>query len=258
MYFSTLPDTLFVNGRDLQAQPGIIVEHFDGLHSPGTRRGGNDTVPNRRGQLGAPLPLDAYQFAVPITIVPEYDGVENLPLVTPANRRTAMVRNLWRLARNLADGEGLVSLRRRLSNAAGYVETAANGQFVDGLAVETLNVETGRTELNFVNLDGCWYDVEPSTSLINGGVVAVTGHVPTRRMTIDLPGAGVLRNTTLGVSLAVTTACTLDVEAYTATAGIATLKATGDAAWFALRPDNNTVTWSGSGTPAIHWRGAYL
>lgn len=259
MHYSTLPDALYVNGHDLMAQPGIVVEHLDGLHSPGTRRGSNDVVPQRRGQIGAPLPLDAYQFAVPIYVLPQYEGVEALPVDTLAQRRTAMIRNLWRLARICQGAEGLVALRRRTSNAGGYVETVANGQFVDGLAIETLNVETGRTELNFVNLDGCWYDAEPSTSnIVPGAPVAVTGHVPTRRMTITLPGPGTLTNTTLGVSLSVTVPCVLDVEKYTASAGIASLTTSGDLAWFALRPDENDVTWSGAGTPVIRWRGAYL
>lgn len=258
MYYSPLPDTLFVNGHDLMLQPGIVVEHLDGLHAPGTRRGGNDTVPQRRGQLGAPLPLDAYQFAIPVVILPQYDGVENLPVATLPQRRTAMVRNLWRLARLCQGSEGLVTLRRRLSNAAGHVDTVANGQFVDGLAATTLNAETGRTELNFVNLDGCWYDADESIANVNGDVIAVTGHVPTRRMRITLPGPGTLTNETLGVSVSVTVACTLDVEAFTATAGIGSLTSAGDPMWFVLRPDNNTVTWSGAGTPVIRWRGAYL
>lgn len=252
-YFSPLTDTLLVNGIDIQSFPWLIVEGLAGLHSPGTRRGSNDTIAQRRGQIGARLELDAYAFTVPITVLPiDASGATSRDLV---QRRALMLDNVHQLARLLNADDGLVTLTRRFSTATGHVDQSANGQLVDGLAFELLNADTGRTELQFVNLDGCWY-AAPTT--IAPGVIDVTGDVVTREIVLSLPGPGTLANNTTETLLSVTVPCVLDVEHFTATSGISTLQAIGDRSWFTLAPGSNTITWDGDGAPTITYRAAYL
>lgn len=256
MRFTTLTDTLLINGVDLQSLTGIVVRDLAGLHAPGTRRGSNDTVPGRRGQLGARLDLDAYAFALPIAVLPvDADGNA---LSTTQERRAAMLSHLQSIVRLTSADEGLVSLTRRFSTPTGNVEHTARGQLVEGLAAELLNFETGQTELQLINLDGCWHgppieaDVSASTSL------DVDTDVATRSLVIDLPSAGTLVNYTAGIAVQVQTACVLDVESFSASSGIATLSATGDRYWFALRPGMNALAWDGDTGATITYRAAYL
>jgi hypothetical protein len=253
-YYGPLPDTLFIGGVDIQALPGIVVEDLAGLISPGTRRGENDIIPGRTGQVGVPKPLDAFTMRIPIAVLPF-----NATRLQPANavrRRGMTLENLRRVTTLVAPG--LVTLTRRLSStdADGQVDHTCAADYQTGITVDMLNFETGRTELEFVNLDGCWYDTILRSA--GPGTVVVMGDVYTRRMTLDLPGAGTLTNVTLGVSVTVTRSCTLDVEAFTATAGIASLSHAGDDYWFALAPGANVVTWTGGGDPTIAYRAAYL
>lgn len=250
-YYSTLTDTLFVGSLDLHMIPGVIVERLDQLHAPGTRRGLNDTVPGRRGQLGVRKPLDAYAFAIPITIYPTGENG------TIAQRRAMTLNTLRATMAALMGTGGLVTLTRRLTTATGDLMTVAAGEFVDGLAIEWLNAEAGRTELNFVNLEGCWYATYDD--VLTPGNVIVAGDVETHRITLTLPGPGTLTNTTAGASVTVTTGAVLDVENFDASAGLATLTTTGsDPYWFTLLPGSNAITWTGTGSPSIGYRAAYL
>ncbi len=137
--------TLLVDGTDLKALTGITVNSIE-LYAPGTRRGANDTVPGRRGQLGAPKVWDAYAFSAMIT-VSGGSGAE-------------MSANLRAAATALAGDGGLVTLTRRLPTATDpfYVDHSAAGEYVGMTAFALLNPVTGRTELQFLNLDGAWYD----------------------------------------------------------------------------------------------------
>jgi hypothetical protein len=252
-YFSPLTDTLLVNSVDVQSFPWLVVESLAGLHSPATRRGSNDVVPQRRGQLGAALDVDAYAFTIPITVLPiDATGDVSADLVT---RRSTALANMHQLARLLNADDGLVTLTRRFTAGTSYVEQTANGQLVDGLAFELLNADTGRTELQFVNLDGCWY-AQPVT--LGLGIVDVAGDLPTREIVLDLPGPGVLTNNTTQTTLVVETASVLDVARFTASAGISTLQAIGDRNWFVLAAGSNAITWDGDDAPTITYRAAYL
>jgi len=77
-------------------------------------------------------------------------------------------------------------------------------------------------------------------------------------MTITLPGAGTLTNSTLGVSVTTTVAATLTVEPFTASAGLDTMSWSGDDYWFVLAPGSNTITWSGAAGASIVYTAAYL
>jgi hypothetical protein len=164
-YYTTLPDTLLVGSTDIQSLAGIVVEDFSGLFAPGTRRGQNDVIPGRQGQLGAPKVYDAYAFSIPITVLPyASDGTMASTLQA---RRAQTIANLRAASAALAGTNGLVALTRRLSSgASSYVSHTCSGEFVEGLGLTLLNTETGQTELQFVNLDGAWWDAATSTWLV--------------------------------------------------------------------------------------------
>lgn len=142
-YYGPLPDTLLVDGTDLQSIAGIIVTNLDGLLAPGTRKGENVPISGRRGVIGVPKVYDAYEFGVGIRV--------------EGDDRAAMLATLATLSAVLDGDGGLVTLTRRLVSGSSYVEQTAAGEFVDGLQVALLNGWTGDTELQFVNLDGCWF-----------------------------------------------------------------------------------------------------
>lgn len=152
-YYTDLPDTLIVDGADLQALTGITINDLD-LLAPGTRRGSDDIIPGRDGQLGAPLPLDAYSFSVPITV----DGGTDPGLHA---RRATMLATLRAAIADIGGMTtgGLVTLTRRLAKVGGgYDEHTAPGRFVAANTFSLIRWDTGRTELEFVNLAGAWSD----------------------------------------------------------------------------------------------------
>lgn len=152
-YYTTLTTTLLFNGVDLQALDGIVIGDLSGLFAPGTRRGDHDTVPGRQGQLGAELPYDAFAFSVPITVL----GSSHFEFLT----------RLKAVGDALYGTNGLGTLTRRLDDGAGgYVTHTAAGQFASFNTFSLLNSDTGQTELNFVNLDGAWWDATASAWVV--------------------------------------------------------------------------------------------
>lgn len=143
--------TLLVNGTDLRTLTGIRVLHMD-LYSPGVRRGQLDTVPGRMGQLGAALPLDAYNFTVGVII----DGAD-------VETWTANLANLASVLGTITDPR--VTLERRLPvSGGGYKAMTANGLFAGGINPTMFpGLVSGQTELQFANLDGAWWDSATST-----------------------------------------------------------------------------------------------
>jgi len=144
------PNTLLVDGTDIRGLTGVKVVGAMDLFAPGTRRGSHDVIPGRAGQVGAELPYDAYSFSIPVRIF--------------GATREAMIANLRAVGTLLAGTNGLVSLERRLAKVGGgYDAHTAAGQFVTGLGLSLLNPATGRTELQFINLDGAWFDASAPT-----------------------------------------------------------------------------------------------
>src|SRR5438876_10421661 len=114
-YSGPLPDTLLVGSTDIQSLAGILVEDMSGLFAPGRRRGQNDTIPGRQGQLGAPKVYDAYAFSIPVTVLP--DDSSGVAPATEQGRRAQVIANLRAANAILAGTNGLVTLTRRLSNS---------------------------------------------------------------------------------------------------------------------------------------------
>lgn len=151
-YFSALPDTLLVDGTDIQALTGVIVTRLE-LHAPGDRRGENVHTSGRRGAIGVPKVYAEYEFSVGIVV----EGTSRADMLANLNAAGAIL-----------DGDGgLVTLTRRLSSGGSYIDHTAAGQFNSGLAIAILNESTGQTELSFTNLDGCWFaSGAPTTPIV--------------------------------------------------------------------------------------------
>jgi hypothetical protein len=150
---STYPDTLLVDGVTLEAC-GFLVTDLSGLFAPGTRRGDDDVIPGRRGAVGAELPYDAYQFSIPVALLSAEPA-----LLPRAHRRAVWVDKLRTACAVFAGNNGLVTLTRRLSTeTAGPVDHTCAGRFITGTTFEMLNAFNGTTELQFINLDGAWFD----------------------------------------------------------------------------------------------------
>lgn len=139
-------DTLLVNGHDLRAMDGIRIVGYMELFAPGDRRGDDSIVPGARGELGSQLPLAKYIFHVPIQVMGNTRGERN--------------DNLRVLGSIVSGTGGLVTLTRRIAtgSGSGYVEHTAPGRFITGLTPTLLNHVTGRTELQFYNLKGAWFN----------------------------------------------------------------------------------------------------
>lgn len=155
-------DSLSINGTPIEGF-GVMVTDYSGLFAPGTRRGDDDVIPGRRGQVGAELPYDAYVFSIPVTFANERD-----PVWTPHDFRIVSLQALASMGAYLAGNNGLVTLTRTLSAQvgvggeyeAGIVEHTAAGRYIGGTAVTFLNPYNWTTELQFINLDGAWFDGE--------------------------------------------------------------------------------------------------
>lgn len=253
-------DTLFVDDRDIRAVPGLVVNSIE-YFSASEKRGRNETIPGRRGQVGVAKPLDAYSFSAHVTILPvKADGSQPATMEARRGQLISNLRDITRRVQGFKSG-GQVVLKRRLTVGDGvYEDTTAAGEFVHSTAVTYMNFITGRTELEFINLDGCWYG---TTDIPLGiGDVTVDGEYATRKMTITLPGSGTLNNKTANTSLTVTTACVIDVESYKTSAGLQTLSSKGDVSWFVLVPGLNHITWKPAtgvtGAPTILYRPAHF
>ncbi len=143
-------NTLLIDGHDVRTLPGVVVAGPLDLFAPGDRRGNDDVIPNRQGELGAALPLAKFIVRIPIRVNGD----------TP-DEFVANVLGLGPLIGGLAAG-GLVTLTRHIVTASGFVEHTAKGRFITGLALGMGNPWTGTTELQYYNLDAAWWD--PTTS----------------------------------------------------------------------------------------------
>lgn len=165
-YNTDLPDTLIVDGTDLQTLAGVWLDDLGFLLAPATPRGEQDTIPGEDGRggtdsdpRGVGLPVDAYQFTVPITVQCQ-DGAGATSTVL-AEARGQFIANVRALAAAIQGSRGLVTLTRRLTNAdgSGYDEETADGQFLGGLTPTSTDTPLRATfDLQFMNLSGRWYD----------------------------------------------------------------------------------------------------
>lgn len=205
-------------------------------------RGDDQVIPGRRGRVPTPSTIDAGKIGIAMVL-----RGANADGTVPADQEAAFLDN-WRALKRLLYRPTGMQLRRRLRYPEGVASHVATAKLLpSSFTPGTLATLYGKVILDLSVLSGTFYD-EASTT-IAPGTVTITGDAPTRRMTITLPRAGTLTNGTLGVSVTVTVAATLDVEAATATAGLDTMSWSGDNSFFLLAPGSNTITWSGDNAP---------
>lgn len=221
------------------------IASWDGLLMAAPFRGADLVVPSRRGQTFTAKEYDAYTFSV--------------PLVLNGATQAATQDNLDAL-RSLCDtSHAAKTLTRTKPTAAGDLSTTCSATLSLSEPAMVNGLLTGRVVLTVTNLDGCWYGAAAAPTI--PATLTVAGTARTNKMTLVLPGAGTLTNSTLGVSLALTGSGsrTLDVRAKTTTGTLAQITASGDAFgnWFTLAPGSNVITWSGAGTPTISYQPAF-
>lgn len=218
------------------------IASWDGILGGAPRRGGNIVKPSVTGQTYAAKPRDAYTFSVPMVLL----GSSQADFQDKLSSLRALTESVTAIAagRTVPTGAGDVSTQ--CTAEASVTEIG----MVNGL----LN---GRVVLEVTNLDGVWY--APIVSPTIPATITVAGNARTNKITLVLPGAGTLTNTTLGVAVAVTAGQTLAVLPRTTNGSLATVSASGDpfGNWFALAPGSNAVTWSAGGTPTIAYQAAY-
>lgn len=143
-------DTLWIDGNELRALSGlIVVGAIKGLRAPGERRGDDDVIPGRDGELGSQKPLAAYTIEIPVRIIGASRG-----------ERDDHMHNLGQLITGIDSG-GLVQLkRRRATNGASgdFFEGTAKGRYLTGLSDDVVNPTTGATSLQYRQLSGGWFD----------------------------------------------------------------------------------------------------
>lgn len=153
-----LPDSFWIGTTDLASITGVIVEDLSGIRAPGRRRTGSILVPYADGETAIDAPkFEAYDFEVGIALLSdESDGdspasahLRRAQLNANLAALTAVITGAW------PNGHG-AGKRRLAKSPSGYDEHTATLLYRDGLAIEELNYETGRTRLGFRNLTGYW------------------------------------------------------------------------------------------------------
>ena len=241
-------DTILVDGVDLDATYGITA--WASVVGYGEMP---DTALRLPGKVGA---VSQFQTIGARTV---QVGLENVGTGADyASKLASFNDNMRALKKLMVTGRGkpTVTLSRRQSFSTGNEQHDGTAQYLRGLEPSLAFFNYGTVLVDFLLTSGVFYATADAT--INPGTVTVNGETATTRMSITLPGAGTLTNSTAGVSVTVTAAATLNVLNFTATAGLSTLTHSGDDYWFVLLPGSNTITWSGTGTPSIAYRAAYL
>lgn len=168
------------------------------------------------------------------------------------------------------------TLRRETVNTNGLalvVESAA--RYLGGLESAQFDApNVARVAADFVLLDGYFHGTATTTGTVTAtSSVVVDGDVPTSRVTVTFTGgtaAQRLINTSTGSwvqygTAAGGTAVALDVQAFTATSGSASVvgnvtfnAADGSRPWLTLLAGTNNLQLTGGGTAVITWIGEYL
>lgn len=236
-------DTVLVDGTDLQTAARII-QVWGGVHAIPGQRGSGFVIPGRDGIVDdIDRPFEA--------------GVLSLGMLVRGTSDVTGFNDALRTLKNLVKVGRKVTLTRRLSFTAGNEDHTAEARCLP-FAPEMLTPADGKMVLNFQILSGLWYGAALAPTI--PATITVPGDAVTRRITLVLPGAGTLTNTTTGVSVTVTAGATLTVEAKTTTGLLSAITSAGDPRgfWFTLAPGSNTITWSAAGTPTISYQPAYL
>ncbi len=218
------------------------VASWDGIYGPAPFRGQDTVVPGKRGQTFNAKDYDAYTFPVPLILL--------------GSSQADFQDKLRTLQALLESSTVPVTASRVVGSSGGDITQTCSAQARVGEVGMVNGLLTGRVNVEVSNLDGCWYG--PAATPTIPATITVAGTGKTNRMTLVLPGAGTLTNTTLGVSVVVAGAGTLTVQTKVSTT-TALPVAAGDPLgnWFTLAPGSNVITWSAGGTPTISYQAAY-
>lgn len=215
-------------------------------------RGDDDLIPGRRGRTLVESTIDAGKVQIGFTLRgANSDG-------TVATDMEAALLDNWRDLKRRLYRPGGFELRRRLRYPEGVAShwCPAAKILPGSMTPDLASTFHGRVLLDVGILSGTFYD--ESTTTIHAGTSTVGGDVETGAIFLALPGAGTLTNVTLGISVTVTTACTIDVPTFGVSAGLSTLTHSDMDRLFALAAGSNVITWSAAGTVDVVYRAAHL
>ncbi len=236
-------DTILIDGTDLQTSARII-QVWGGVHATPEQRGSGFIIPSRHGIVDdIDRPFAAGVLSLGLML--QGGAVD----VTGFNDQMRTLKTLVKPGRK-------VTLTRRLTYTAGTEDQTQSAR-CQPFTPDMLTPNDGKFVLNFLLLDGIWLGSSLTPTI--PATITVPGDLVTRRITLVLPGAGTLTNTTTGVSVTVTGAATLTVETKTATIAQSGVTTAGDPLgfWFNLAPGSNIITWSAGGTPTISYKASY-
>lgn len=248
-----MADALLVNGTDLAAVGRIVQDFGSALGGAPTIRNDADVVPRRIGAVETDSVAGSATLQVKMLLLGRTGSS------FPAHSRPAYQDQAAALRALVFNRGRKFTLTRTRDQVAGTVTHTAVARYVRGLeSPEQVAAHAGRVAFDLEVFGGYFYDAAETSHA--PGTWSVAGDADTRKIRLDLPGPGTLTNTTLGIAVTVADNCVLDVEAFTSSipARLATMSWSGDDYWFALAAGSNTVTWSGTGTPTIYYRPAWL
>ena len=239
------------DGADL-AQWGYLLT-TDGAWGSPPVRGANLAMPHRPGQVWEQKVADQAVLNLIFGVLDQIPGGGTVtdPVAQHLANMQAFRAALWKTTATR-------TLTRNLTLPSG-VQTTTGAFELASLQSQRLGVSARQVTVALTLLDGYLYGATVDKTVTGSQTISVLGDASTVKMTIDLPGAGTLTNSTLGISVTVSALTTLDVLAFTSTAGIGLVTAhTGDDFWMRLQPGNNAMVWSGSGAATLHVNEAYL
>jgi hypothetical protein len=246
-----LVETLLVDDFDLTSYAHVI-DLWEGVYGTSQWRGEPLVVPGVPGSLPSSQVLGAYSWPVGLNVW-DVDASGARPS-TYQGRVAQYNTNLDAIKKALMPTPGIRVVTRMLSYEDDYIEAVTQEArcFCEGIRPAMGKHATEASlSTSFLNLDGCWYG--EATDYADGETLP--GTTMTYRMSIVFGGAGTLTNTTLGRSVTVGAAGTMDVLAKTFTGGAGQVSYdSDDLQWFALAPGVNELT----GSATISVRPAYL
>jgi hypothetical protein len=240
-----MAETYLFDGVDIQISGLVYIADWDGSQfSVPDVRGTDLTIPSHDGVEPVERPFGTSVFTIPLELI-----------ASGLAQRNDTIDALLAI---IKPGQVTTCTRRR-TYTSGDVDVTARVRYLSGFEPGFIVKEAARHAVSFTNLDGVWRPASASTPTIPA-TITVGGTAKTNKITLVLPGAGTLTNTTLGVSVTVTAGATLTVATKTTTGTLSDVVAAGDPRgdWFKLKPGSNAITWSGAGTPTISYYAAYL
>lgn len=120
----------------------VRVTDWSGVDSTAPLRGSNITYPNVGGDLHAPKVRGSYVFTVPCVLL----GTSSADYQDRLDDLRAL----------LDSSTTALAMHRIRPTGSGDVTEDADGDYLDGLQPQAVNLQTGRVNIDLVNLSGGW------------------------------------------------------------------------------------------------------